>query len=224
MIYLASNLFHLWNTMLSLILSLRKGLMIPKNILKTLKKVDSEHYWQGKVPRVIDNVEASEPEWNCSIQNGCQALYLVNPKIPAILWSLDGLCWQDGCWCLRCLKENPSALRMRFSPDIWVFSSLLNISRRERAVARNSFGEMTAGSQVPAHIKVKGLNRLFYIPILWRMTALLPCVSLTGLQDMRCLCQTGPSFEGREASTHSTKSAQTSKLPWEAPKLPWYPS
>ena len=50
---------------------------------------------------------------------------------------------------LRCLKENPSAFKIRFTPDIWVFCSWLIISRIERAVARNSFGEMAAGSHVP---------------------------------------------------------------------------
>jgi hypothetical protein len=34
---------------------------------------------------VIHNVESSEPQWNCSVQNGRQAFYLLDPKISEML-------------------------------------------------------------------------------------------------------------------------------------------
>ena len=39
-------------------------------------------------------MEASEPQWDCSVQNGRQAFYLVDPKIPEML-ERKSFCIQD---------------------------------------------------------------------------------------------------------------------------------
>ena len=50
--------------------------------------------------------------------------------------------------------EHPEAVTaFKIRLIIGVFCSRLIISRRERAVAKDSFGEMAAGSQVPGKIK-----------------------------------------------------------------------
>ena len=98
---------------------------------------------------MIYNVKPSKPKWNCSIQNCCEALYLVDSQIPRICTWISWKHGQDKIY-LRCLKEKPSAFKTKLTPAIWVFCSRLIISKRVKAAAKNSFGKIAAGSQLPA--------------------------------------------------------------------------
>ena len=89
-------------------------------------------------------MEASEPQWDCSVQNGRQAFYLVDPKIPEML---EGKAFriQD--------KIDPRYLGFLFSAD--------HFQDREGGGQKLIWGD---GCRVPGTLEYKvGLGQLILV-------------------------------------------------------------